>query len=86
MRATTSAKGGLSTDGAISKKRKKTVPQFLVYFYRNRELPNFAIRQFVTTEKFGIENTEKKNFFDQLETFGANFTHQISFLISQNNG
>ena len=40
----------------------------------------------MTTEKFGIDYTKKKIFFDQLETFGANFTHKISFLILQKNG
>ena len=53
------------------------------FFHRNRGPPNFAIRLFVTTKKFRIDYTQTKILYDQLETFGANFTPQILFLILQ---
>ena len=41
---------------------------------------------FVTSKKFRIDYNQTKIFYDQLETFAANFTPEILFLILQKTG
>ena len=75
-------RNGLTVDGGGACSNRNPVSGF---FHQNRGPPNFAIRLFVTTKKFRIDYTQTKIFYDQLETFGANFTPQILFSILQKN-